>query len=111
MLIFFAKGYLPWQGLHVQPGQTKADAILKVKEETTMEELTQGLPSAFLEYMTYCRKLEFSELPDYQKLRDMFKDLLTSREFVNDEYFDWLVKKQGHYIAHSDYYDFKGKEL
>ena len=36
MLIFFAKGSLPWQGLRAEPGKTKADAILKVKEDTTL---------------------------------------------------------------------------
>ena len=42
--MYFLKGRLPWQGLHRDKIKAKYDLIKKVKEEVTINELTEGLP-------------------------------------------------------------------
>ncbi len=55
-------GHLPWMDL---PDIDKSDkhakirAIQKIKKETTLEKLCEGLPSAVLSYFKYVRSLEF----------------------------------------------------
>jgi hypothetical protein len=43
---------------------------------TTVELLTRGLPEEFSQYIGYCRNLKFEEKPDYNYLRQLFKDLM-----------------------------------
>jgi len=72
MLIYFAKGTLPWANLF---GKTKAEQqenIKKTKVDTPVEELCSGLPPEFKEYIIYCRGLKFEQDPDYQYCIDLF---------------------------------------
>ena len=73
VLLYFLRGSLPWQGL---PGKSKNDkyaAIKKKKIETPLEELTKGYPSEFRHFMEYCRKLTFTEDPDYSYIISLFE--------------------------------------
>ena len=73
VFIYFLKGgKLPWMGLKDVANQ--AAAILKIKEETTIEQLTEGLPKQFCEYQNYCRNLKYDEDPDYDYLKKLFED-------------------------------------
>lgn len=74
LLIYFNSGKLPWQGLKGENIKEKTIAIGNMKMSTTLESLCNGLPAAFLTYMDYCRKLEFSTDPDYRYLRQLFSD-------------------------------------
>lgn len=56
---------------------------------TKIDELCQGLPEPFYEYINYCRKLKFNEKPDYSVLRNMFKSLFKEKEYKYDYVFDW----------------------
>jgi serine/threonine protein kinase len=76
MLIYFAKGVLPWQKVKYN---SKSDLYTKIKEckkNTPLETLTCGLPIGFLEYMKYVTKLEFEETPNYNALKNMFFNVL-----------------------------------
>jgi len=60
VLLYFIKGTLPWQGL---PGRTKEEKyanIKKKKKEISIKDLCNDVPKEFLEFMLYCRKLEFT---------------------------------------------------
>ena len=103
MLVYFLKGQLPWQGL---PGKNKNDMIKQLKEEITINELTKGLPEAFTKYLKYCRRIAFDDEPDYKYCRRLFEDLLTKRGMVNDDYFDWFLKKLGKPIPETDFADY-----
>ena len=106
MFVYFLKGRLPWQGLQAH-GLDKKEMILKLKEEITIDELTENLPDAFGNYLKYCRRLEFDEKPNYERCRKLFKDLLHKRNQVHDNHFDWLLKKTGTEIPATDYYDYE----
>jgi hypothetical protein len=42
--------------------------------EVTVDELCKGYPDEFREYMNYCRKLGFTEDPDYKYLIGLFEN-------------------------------------
>jgi len=93
VLVYFAKGKLPWQGLRAKTKQEKYDVIREKKMTTTMESLCFNLPDEFATYLNICRKLSFDEKPDYGKLRKLFKDLIVKKGYEFDNLFDWLVPK------------------
>jgi len=44
IIVYLAKGSLPWQGITVQPSQSHEDEVLKLKQATTVKALCEGLP-------------------------------------------------------------------
>ena len=75
VLIYFLKGSLPWQGLKARNVKDKYEKIKEKKILTKIDDLCNGFPEEFNKYMTYCRKLKFTEKPDYVYLRNLFKNL------------------------------------
>jgi serine/threonine protein kinase len=56
VLVYFVKGFLPWQG--ARPHETKEDLYLRIsnhKEALPINALCEGLPACFAEFLTYCR--------------------------------------------------------
>jgi hypothetical protein len=43
--------------------------------------------------MEYCRNLEFTQDPDYDYLRRLFKELYVSCGFENEYIFDWTIQR------------------
>ncbi|KAF0989072.1 hypothetical protein HZS_5028 [Henneguya salminicola] len=89
MLIYFMKGGLPWQGLHVHEGEDHYTKIGQVKIHTPIEELCKGVPDAWKNYLIYCRNLDFYERPDYSYLHNLFRSYFDEFNFSNDN-FDWI---------------------
>ncbi|EAY05151.1 Casein kinase I homolog hhp1, putative [Trichomonas vaginalis G3] len=46
--LYFLRGALPWQGLPARTTKQKYEKILKVKIETSPEDLCQGFPEEFV---------------------------------------------------------------
>lgn len=70
------------------------DKYEKIKENkilTKIDELCKGFPDAFFKYCSYCRRLKFTEKPDYASLRNLFKTLLKELKFEYDYQYDWVV--------------------
>ncbi|KAE9401975.1 hypothetical protein BT96DRAFT_1089241 [Gymnopus androsaceus JB14] len=58
-----------------------AQEIVRImKSKCTGERLAEGFPHEFGELLTYSRSLEFTQLPDYTKLRREFAELATNEE-------------------------------
>jgi serine/threonine protein kinase len=93
MLIYFAKGELPWQGLnkklHGINGQNidHKQKIGEIKHLTKMSSLCSGLPKCFNKYLEYCGKLKFAEKPNYDYLKDLF--IKSSQETGIEAKFEW----------------------
>ena len=68
-------GYLPWMMMEGRANHHQ----LKIKEETSIEQLTEGIVPCMYHYMKYVRKLRFEQKPDYRRLRSLFEDC-----FYND---------------------------
>lgn len=93
VLVYLLKGALPWQGLvQVKDKNERYNKIRDSKVQTSVETLCQDLPKEFADYMNYVRGLKYDEKPDYQMLRDAFKNLFYKNKFVEDGEFDWVVK-------------------
>lgn len=91
VLIYFLKGSLPWQNLKAKNQKEKYDRIKEVKVVTKVEELCFGIPNEFAVALRYVRELSFSQKPNYQYLKDLFKDLFRRSGFVYDFEYDWVL--------------------
>lgn len=94
VLIYLVKGCLPWQGLPSKTPKTKQeryDEIMQQKINTSLKDLCKDLPHQFEEYLTYCRKLQFEERPDYGYLRQLLRDAFAKEGFQLDFVYDWSL--------------------
>ena len=91
VIIFFLKGYLPWQGLK---GGDKYQRIMEKKLQIPTDILCLGLPEEVSVYLNYVKGLRFEDRPDYDFLRGLFIKMLSTCVNVygiEKEYlkFDW----------------------
>eukprot|EP00831_Metopus_contortus_P042838 TRINITY_DN3426_c0_g1_i7.p1 TRINITY_DN3426_c0_g1~~TRINITY_DN3426_c0_g1_i7.p1 ORF type:complete len:327 (-),score=41.46 TRINITY_DN3426_c0_g1_i7:127-1107(-) len=93
VLLYFLRGSLPWQGLPAKTKDEKYEKIKNKKTSTTIDSLCKTYPNEFATYMKYIQKVNFTEKPDYNNLRKIFKDLFLSKGFEYDCVYDWLRPK------------------
>ena len=91
MLIYLIKGNLPWKEMKLKADNAykKYNEMLNLKKTTSPEDLCFGLPSQFVDYIKYCKNLAFEQDPDYEYLRNLFKNILLSENQINDMNFSW----------------------
>lgn len=104
MLLYFAGGSLPQQGLKASTEEEKNDLIKQKKQVMPVTELCKGLPREFATYISYTRSLGFKDRPDYAYLRRIFRKAFSARGFRYNNIFDWTEKRfleiQGDSISH-----------
>ena len=93
VLMYFLRGSLPWQGLHVHKGEDRYKKILAKKRSTSGEELCKGFPKEFVQYIEYTRNLEFEADPDYKYLRNLLVTALEKQNTKFDFWYDWVKEK------------------
>ena len=103
MLIYLAKGDLSWKGLNKQDQdkEKKYAETLLLKKYTPVEVLCSKLPQEFVDYVKYCKQLNFEQRPDYEYLRNLFKSILSRLNTIYDLKFTWNLKKYGKEINRS----------
>jgi casein kinase 1/casein kinase 1 epsilon len=89
ILIYFLRGYLPWQNMKAVNKKEKFERIHEIKASTTTEKLCQSCPPEFGEILDYARKLEFTEQPNYDLIRRILRRIWERSQFTNDLIFDW----------------------
>jgi len=89
VIIYIAKGTLPWASIKSDNQEGLYNRILEVKSETTPEKLCKGLPPQFLEYINYARRMTFEQEPDYKYLRNLFLTALQNYGGKMDYCYDW----------------------
>ena len=89
LLLYLLLGRLPWQGYISHSKEDKYYKIKQIKNQTTPEELCEGLPPQFEEYIKYTRNLEYEQDPDYNYLRNLFLSVLKNYNWEFDYYYDW----------------------
>ncbi|KAH0596941.1 hypothetical protein MHUMG1_05249 [Metarhizium humberi] len=93
VLLYFARGSLPWQGIKAATDKEKLERVKNYKKTLSVEELCSGLPEEFSTYINYTRSLGFQDKPNYAYLRRLFRRLFTSKGFKYDNVFDWTEKR------------------
>ena len=88
-LIYLAKGKLPWQGVKTKNKKEKHKKIMESKLANTPEILCMNLPDEFEELLKYARNLKFTEEPDYQKIKLLFKNYITGKGGIMNMEFEW----------------------
>ena len=68
VLIYFAKGQLPWQGLKSENRTQKYEKIKELKNRIPIAQLCETLPDTFYLILEHCRNLKFDDQPDYKFL-------------------------------------------
>ena len=88
MLIYLAKGSLPWY----DPRKKKLpeSEIRELKQETHFPELCAGLPTEILSYLTFVRALPWDAVLDYNSLRGPFQTAVDAIAFQTEHVFDWV---------------------
>lgn len=90
VLVYLAKGSLPWQGLRAANKKQKYEKILARKRAVSKPELCRDLPRQFVDYFHTVGQLEFEERPDYSYLRGLFRRAFENEHYVDDGVFDWM---------------------
>jgi serine/threonine protein kinase len=90
ILIYLFKGRLPWQNLPIDDNEEKYRKIMELKMNIPVDRLCQDMPQAFQKYLTYVRRLTFTQTPDYKYLRKLFRNAFADNGFDLDYHFEWL---------------------
>ncbi|PSK39582.1 hypothetical protein C7M61_001381 [Candidozyma pseudohaemuli] len=90
VFMYFLRGLLPWQGLKAPTNKQKYERIGMKKQSTLVNELCQGFPIQFAQYLTYVRNLKFDEEPDYDYLVGLMDKALQLIDATEDGHYDWM---------------------
>ena len=97
ILIYLGTGTLPWRGLKAKGKDEKYSKILSKKMNVKSEELLNGLPNEFMDFLQNVRDLQFEEKPDYEYLRSLLRKMDTSDvslEKTNMDYMQLFEKNE-----------------
>jgi len=92
MLIYLLKGALPWQNLGLKDADAKHKKISELKQSVKPEKLCDGCGHEFVSFLNHARNLEFTEEPDYDYCRNLFRTRFEKEGFVQDNVYDWFNK-------------------
>jgi len=98
MLYFFLLGRLPWSGLQATSWRDQNRKVMEKKESIPLQELNGPHPTAFRDYLAYCRNLGFSSKPDYAMCEGFFAKLradFSKREgkSLEDQDLEWMKEE------------------
>ena len=94
MMVLLLKGTLPWVGLDKSDFLKYLDNIFKIKRETKLDILCQGLPKEVSAFIQYARNMNFEDKPNYKYLRSLIRKIAKNNEIKLDyNKFDWIVNK------------------
>jgi len=56
-----------------------------------LENYTKGIPNEFMEYLDICRNMKFAEEPNYEKLKNLFRNCAKKLNipYPYSNKFDW----------------------
>ena len=91
VLAYLLRGNLPWQGIVVKTKEEKYAKILYKKQYITPEQLLNGYSSELVNFIKYCRYLEYEQEPNYDYLTGLFANIIKNdlKEEIDYKY-DWI---------------------
>jgi serine/threonine protein kinase len=87
LFIYIYTGSLPWQGLPIKNKKLKLSKICEIKKT----HIFSDIPKAFIFYLDYCKKMHFTDKPNYAYLKKLFLNLFHKNNFTMDYKYDWNV--------------------
>ena len=89
VIMYLLKGNLPWNEIKAKDKYDRYKKILKQKIEINISDFCKNLPFEFEYFFNYCRILKYEQKPNYEKLRQLFYDVLKKESFEMDYIYDW----------------------
>ena len=80
-------------GIHAKTKEEKYSKILEIKKSMETEKLLHNGPKELIDYLNYCKQLQYEQDPDYNYLISLFKDLVTKTIKENIELYSKLSDK------------------
>ena len=93
IILYFLRGNLPWQGLKINRKEDRYKKICEIKKECTSEKLCAGFPQELEIFLDYIKQLEFTEVPDYDYMKNLLKKIIKRNKIEIDFYYDWCKEK------------------
>ena len=93
ILIYFLRGRLPWQGIKVKNKEDKYKKILEKKKQISSSILCKDYPIELVNFVEYIKSLHFTEVPDYNYLKNLLKSIMKKNNMEIDFYYDWCKEK------------------
>ena len=91
VLAYLLRGNVPWQGITAKTKEEKYAKILYKKQSVTQEELFSGYPIDLVNYLKYCKNLEYEQEPDYDYLTSLFVNVIKNELKEEIDYnYDWI---------------------
>ena len=91
MMVYLLKGQLPWQGLQYADSKECFNSIKKIKTETGLDVLCNGLPKEIITFIQYSRNMKFEDKPNYSYLRALMRKIAAKNGLKLDyNKFDWI---------------------
>eukprot|EP00826_Nyctotherus_ovalis_P043196 TRINITY_DN4521_c0_g1_i9.p1 TRINITY_DN4521_c0_g1~~TRINITY_DN4521_c0_g1_i9.p1 ORF type:complete len:528 (-),score=87.14 TRINITY_DN4521_c0_g1_i9:169-1752(-) len=91
--VYMTKGKLPWQGIKADTKQERYELIMNAKRSIPVEALCKRMPAEFVKYLYYCRDLGFEDEPNYQLLKEMFRNCFYKCKFNKEFAFTWVKQR------------------
>lgn len=116
VLIYFLKGKLPWQNIMIKNKEERYNKIKEIKKNIKYNELCKECPNEFMEYIKYIKSLQYEEEPNYNFLKDLFKNALGKSGFQFDYFYDWdksdsIIRINNEYILENNLNDEEDNKL
>lgn len=92
VLIYLARGGLPWGRESNEPDGLLEERVRMLKEDLNVETICSQLPAEFATYLDYTRGLGFRDKPRYGYLRGLFRRAFKREGFAYDHVFDWTER-------------------
>lgn len=91
-LIYFCRGSLPWQGTTGASRRQLYDRIMEHKLSIPLHDLCANIPSVYMTFLSYVRRLGFEERPDYSYIQKLFLPLINGGDGGFCEY-EWMSEE------------------
>ena len=88
--MYFLRGRLPWKGLKANKLEKK---ILDKKKEISTTFLCKDFPEELKLFINYIKNLDFTEVPDYEYLKNLLIKVMNKFRFEIDFCYDWCKVK------------------
>lgn len=91
MMIYFAKGRLPWQSIYADNKEDKYEKIKCMKMSYSNEQICEGLPKEFCHYFDHVKSLQFQDAPDYKFLKGLLQKVAHDKCLDYRNTIDWEI--------------------